>query len=649
MKDKATESGSSRSGTATATAKKAGVPLMTLGALGIVFGDIGTSPIYAFGEIFGSSHSIPVTEARVLGAASMVFWTLTLIVSIKYVIIVMRADNHGEGGIMALSSLAAGKKFRVAHAKSWILTAGILGAALFYGDGMITPAISVLSAVEGLELVDPSLTNWIVPIAVAILIGLFMVQRFGSHLIGKAFGPVMMVWFVTIGILGFFSITSAPEVIQAINPANAVNFFIGETWIAFLALGSVVLCVTGAEALYADMGQFGRGPIRISWFGIAVPALYLNYFGQAALVIRNPEAISNPFYLLVPEALQLAMVLLATVATVIASQAVISGAFSMTRQAIHLGYLPRLQVRHTSDATRGQVYIPAVNWTLMVCVIGLVVAFGNSSNLASAYGIAVTATFVVTTTLITVVAIKRWNVSKWIVFPAAAVFLIIDLAFFTSNLTKFGSGGWFPLLVAAIIFTLLSTWAVGSRMLGKSVASKAPPLEDFARKAEHDGTIATPGTNVFITQLESHTPPALVEQVNRLGSMSNSIILTVRTANEPRIEEARKVSVSQISPHFTRVTATQGFMEKVDLNHALELVNDLGVEVDPKTVNWVFFVPAIQTEHSRLMPWPGQVLFDFMNRLTPNPALYWKVPVQQTVQLGNLISLNDAKNFKPLS
>lgn len=637
-------SATAKSGTAV---KRTGLPLLTLGALGIVFGDIGTSPLYAFSEIFGSSHSIPVNESRVMGAASLVFWTLTLIVSIKYVLVVMRADNKGEGGIMALASLAAGPKFHIARAKNWILTAGILGAALFYGDGMITPAVSVLSAVEGLELVNPSLHRWVVPIAVVILLVLFMVQRFGTHVIGKAFGPVMLVWFVAIGLFGLFSIVHNPEVIQAINPIHAVNFFIGETWIAFLALGSVVLCVTGAEALYADMGQFGRKPIRISWFAIAVPALYLNYFGQAALVIRDPNSVDNSFYNLVPASMQLIMVILATVATVIASQAVISGAFSMTRQAIHLGYLPKLLIRHTSDTERGQVYIPAVNWALMVFVIGLVVAFRDSSNLSSAYGIAVTATFVVTTTLITVVAVKRWKLSLWIVIPMATVFLAVDLAFFTSNLTKFGHGGWFPILIAGLIFITLGTWAKGNRLLRHAVAAKNPPLQDFTRQVEAENLPTTPTTEVFITQFEVATPPALVEQVSKMGSVAgNSIILTIKTANQPWVAREDRLEVSQMTPHFTQVVVTYGFMDKVDVADDLTLMEELGVAADPKTTTWVFFVPAIKPSRSKLISRPQQVLFDYLTRLSPNPAFYWNTPRHQTVQLGNMIKLDDAKFYK---
>ncbi|MFZ1361899.1 MAG: KUP/HAK/KT family potassium transporter [Candidatus Nanopelagicales bacterium] len=628
------------------TIKKAGLPIMSLGALGVVFGDIGTSPLYAFEDIFRAPHAIPITEPRVLGAASLVFWTLTLIVSVKYVLVVMRADNDGEGGIMSLSSLAAGKRIRNKRNKTVILTAGILGAALFYGDGMITPAISVLSAVEGLEVVNPGFDQWVTPIALVIVIALFSVQRFGIHRIGRLFGPVMLLWFISIGILGLLSVISSPAVLTAINPAHAIDFFAGDTGIAFLALGSVVLCVTGAEALYADMGQFGRTPIRISWFAITVPALYLNYFGQAALVLRDPDAINNTFYLLVPAALQIVMVILATVATVIASQSMISGVFSMTRQAIHLGYLPPLKIRHTSDSERGQVYIPAVNWGLLVCVVGLIVAFKSSANLSSAYGIAVTGTFVVTTVLITIVAIKRWKLNKFIAFPLAAIFLFVDITFFTSSLTKFDHGGWFPLAVGAIIFIILTTWAVGSKLQRRAISAKTPLLKKFAKKYDLDYISTSPGTAVYITTLERHAPPALIEYMRGFNSIAeNTIILSMVTTNEPWVDERDRISITSIGPHVSQVTVTNGYMDIIDLNRAIELTNEKGLDIAANKVTWVLFVPTIKPTKSHLMSRPAQVLFDLMVRLTPNPAFYWNVPPEQTLQLGNVINLNDAQIY----
>lgn len=624
----------------------AGVPLLSLGALGVVFGDIGTSPLYAFEDIFRAPHPIPAIEPRVLGAASLVFWTLTLIVSLKYVVVVMRADNKGEGGIMSLASLAAGKRIRSPRRKTLILTVGILGAALFYGDGMITPAISVLSAVEGLGVINPGLESWVVPIAVLILVALFSAQRFGIHRIGRAFGPVMLIWFVTIGILGLVSIVASPGVLRAINPVYAVDFFIGDTWIAFLALGSVVLCVTGAEALYADMGQFGRLPIRLSWFAVTVPALYLNYFGQAALVLREPEAVENPFFMLVPGALQIAMVILATAATVIASQSMISGVFSMTRQAVHLGYLPPLKIVHTSHSSRGQVYIPAVNWGLLICVIGLVVAFKSSANLSSAYGIAVTGTFVVTTSLIAIVALKRWKLSKMIVLPIAVVFLLIDLSFFVLSLTKFNHGGWFPLVVGAIVFVILSTWAVGSRLQRRAISAKTPLIKKLKKSRKYSEVSVSPGTAVYITTLERHAPPALIEHMRAFNSIADTnIILSMVTTNEPWVDESERITVEKITDHITQVWVTNGYMDSVDLNRAIELTSQFGIKIDPKTVAWILYVPTVKPSPSKLMSKPRQVLYDFMLRLTPNPAFYWKVPPEQTIQLGGVINLNDAQIY----
>lgn len=626
--------------------KKAGLPLMSLGALGVVFGDIGTSPLYAFQDIFREPHAIALDETRILGAASLVFWTLTLIVSVKYVLIVMRADNDGEGGIMSLSSLAAGKRIHNPRNKTMILTAGILGASLFYGDGMITPAISVLSAVEGLEVINPGFEKWVVPISVLIVVALFSLQRFGIHKIGRLFGPVMLLWFFTIGTFGLLSVIGSPAVLSAINPVHAVDFFIGQTWIAFLALGSVVLCVTGAEALYADMGQFGRTPIRVSWFAIVVVALYLNYFGQAALILRQPDANENTFFLLVPESLQIAMIVLATAATVIASQSMITGAFSMTKQAIQLGYLPRLKVRHTSDSERGQVYIPAVNWGLLVCVVGLILAFRSSGNLSAAYGIAVTGTFCVTTSLITVVALKRWKLNKFIVIPIAAVFFIGDFSFFISSLTKFTHGGWFPLAMGSVIFTILTTWAVGMRLERRAISARTPLLKKFSKSCDIDNLTITPGTAVYITSLERHAPPALIEYIEGFHSLvDQTIILSMVTTNEPWVADKDRIAIEPIAPHITQVTVTNGYMDPVDLDHAMELTNEKGLAVDPRKVTWVMFVPTIKPVRSHLMSRPAQVLFDFMLRLSPNPAFYWNVPQKQTLQLGNVINLNDAQLY----
>ena len=621
--------------------------ILALGALGVVFGDIGTSPLYAFQEIFDGVHDIPAVEHRVYGAASMVFWTLTLIVSVKYVLIVMRADNDGEGGIMALASLAVSK---VKHRRKLIMSLGILGAALFYGDGMITPAVSVLSAVEGLEIVDSGLTQWVVPIAVVILIGLFMVQRHGTGKMGAAFGPVMLVWFIAIAVLGLTSLVQTPEIIAAVNPTYAVGFFAGEPVLAFLALGSVVLCVTGAEALYADMGQFGRGPIRFSWFVIAVPALYLNYFGQAALVVRQPTAATNPFYLMVPDAVQLPMVILATLATVIASQAVISGAFSMTRQAIQLDYLPRLLVRHTSSHERGQVYVPAVNWMLMIAVAILVISFQDSSKLASAYGIAVTGTFVITTCLITVVALNYWKVKPVYVWPVFAIFFIIDSAFFLANLTKFADGGWFPLAVALIVFSVLMTWRRGRFLMQHKMSKLGPPLADFIPELEANKDIVrVSGSRVYLANNLDVTPFALVQQTRLLKTAADQIVLLqFVTATTPRVDPDKRLIVRRPYKDVTQVAVHLGFMERVKAVDVMDAIAAEGVPIVPSECVYVVHQVTIEPSKDAAMWMRRQLLYAFMQRVALNPSVYLRLPIDRVLGVWTVIKLGDGKDDEVL-
>ena len=621
--------------------------ILALGALGVVFGDIGTSPLYAFQEIFDGVHDIPAVEHRVYGAASMVFWTLTLIVSVKYVLIVMRADNDGEGGIMALASLAVSK---VKHRRKLIMSLGILGAALFYGDGMITPAVSVLSAVEGLEIVDSGLTQWVVPIAVVILIGLFMVQRHGTGKMGAAFGPVMLVWFIAIAVLGLTSLVQTPEIIAAVNPTYAVGFFAGEPVLAFLALGSVVLCVTGAEALYADMGQFGRGPIRFSWFVIAVPALYLNYFGQAALVVRQPTAATNPFYLMVPDAVQLPMVILATLATVIASQAVISGAFSMTRQAIQLDYLPRLLVRHTSSHERGQVYVPAVNWMLMIAVAILVISFQDSSKLASAYGIAVTGTFVITTCLITVVALNYWKVKPVYVWPVFAIFFIIDSAFFLANLTKFADGGWFPLAVAFIVFSVLMTWRRGRFLMQHKMSKLGPPLADFIPELEANKDIVrVSGSRVYLANNLDVTPFALVQQTRLLKTAADQIVLLqFVTATTPRVDPDKRLIVRRPYKDVTQVAVHLGFMERVKAVDVMDAIAAEGVPIVPSECVYVVHQVTIEPSKDAAMWMRRQLLYAFMQRVALNPSVYLRLPIDRVLGVWTVIKLGDGKDDEVL-
>lgn len=618
--------------------------LLCVGALGVVFGDIGTSPLYAFQEIFDGAHEIPAIDSRVIGAASMVFWTLTLIVSIKYVLIVMRADNNGEGGIMALASLASKVTVSKGPRRTLIIMGlGILGAALFYGDGMITPAVSVLSAVEGLEIVEPGLDTWVVPIACVILLGLFLVQRHGTARVGAAFGPVMFIWFICIALTGVFSIVQTPRIIEAINPVHMINFFSGEPMTAFLALGSVVLCVTGAEALYADMGQFGRSPIRISWFAIAVGALYLNYFGQAALVLRDASAVQNPFYLLVPDMLTLPMVILATLATVIASQAVISGAFSMTKQAIQLDYLPRIQVRHTSGFERGQVYVPGVNWALMVAVLLLIIFFQDSSNLASAYGIAVTGTFVITTCLITFVARHQWKISPFIVFPIFAIFLVIDLSFFIANLTKFADGGWFPLVVAWIIFSTLMTWRRGRALMINQLLKLGPPLKKFSKDLQTSDVERVAGTSVYLSMDSTTTPFALVQHARLLGVVPEHIvILHFKTADVPHVPVSERVHVVQELPGISQVMATCGFMERFDGRHVVALANEQGLDIDIEHCAFVVHQVSVEPSRKAKMWMPRQNLYAFMQRVALNPAIYMRLPSARLLGVWTVVRLAEA-------
>ncbi len=618
--------------------RKASSGLLALGALGVVFGDIGTSPLYAFSEIFAGAHDIEVVDERVLGALSLVFWTLTLIVSVKYVLIVMRADNEGEGGIMALASLATSAVRRHRSAVI-IMVFGVLGAALFYGDGIITPAVSVLSAVEGLEVAAPGLTSLVLPIALVLLVGLFLIQRFGTHRVGSIFGPVMVVWFVSIGVFGLMSVAQSPGVLVSVSPTYAIDFLVSDPAVAFLALGSVVLCVTGAEALYADMGQFGRRPIRVSWFAIAAPALYLNYLGQGALVLRNPQTVDNSFYLMVPTALQLPMVLLATAATLIASQAVISGAFSMTQQAIRLGFLPQLTVTHTSSQERGQVYVPFVNWALMIAVVGLVIGFQDSSRLASAYGIAVTGTFVITTCLIAVVARRRWRLPLWMVIPGFLVFLCIDGAFFLANLTKFDHGGWFPLVAASLIFSVLAIWRWGSLRLQRELTDFSVPMSDLREVVSAPGVMRTGDTTVFVT-VEEGLPYALIQQARLLHVVSSRIlILRMRTAEIPRVEPPEHLTALDLGDGVIDATLLAGFMERPNPAQAVADLAAAYPQLDPSTCLYAFDSAHIEVTRQPPARWLATEVFALMQRNATDMQRFYGLPVERVVELGRVVPL----------
>ena len=610
--------------------------LLAVGAIGVVFGDIGTSPLYAFSEIFTGAHTVPVVEARVLGALSLVFWTLTLVVSVKYVLIVMRADNQGEGGIMVLASLASNAVKRH-KASAGLMFLGLIGAALFYGDGLITPAVSVLSAVEGIGVAAPSLNNLVIPIAIVILFLFFAVQRFGTGKVGRVFGPIMIVWFLAIAVLGLVSVVQTPGVLRSINPVYAVSFFHNEPMLAFLALGSIVLCVTGAEALYADMGQFGRSPIRLSWFAIVAPALYLNYLGQGALVLRDASTVDDSFYLLVPHSLQIPMVIFATAATVIASQAVVSGAFSMTQQAIRLGYLPRMTVRHTSASEGGQVYVPAINWLLMIAVLGLILGFQDSSRLASAYGIAVTGTFVITGILVAILARHKWGLSLWIVIPAAVISLTIDGAFFIANLTKFVHGGWFPLAIAAVIVAMLSTWQWGRKRLFNRMEALESDIEDLPSLLASQSVVKTPGVAVYPT-VEDGIPIALSQRFALVHAINEvTVIVHLKTAETPHVDIASRLSVE--SGELIDVTATYGYMERPDLLDVVNRVHDTHPEVDPETCTFVFHTMNVEAGESNAIKRIPAEVFAIMQRNATDPQHYFGLPADRVLEFGRLIQI----------
>lgn len=614
--------------------------LLTVGAIGVVFGDIGTSPLYAFSEIFSGAHTIPVVEARVLGALSMVFWTLTLIVSVKYVLVVMRAGNQGEGGIMVLAGLASNAVTRHKVSAALMLL-GLVGAALFYGDGLITPAVSVLSAVEGIGVAAPRLNDLVIPIALIILFFFFAVQRFGTGKVGRVFGPIMVMWFLAIAALGVVSVAKTPEVLRSINPSHAVSFFQGEPMLAFLALGSIVLCVTGAEALYADMGQFGRRPIRLSWFVIVAPALYLNYLGQGALVLRDSSSIDNSFYLLVPNWLQVPMILFATIATVIASQAVVSGAFSMTHQAMRLGYLPRMTIRHTSSSEGGQVYVPVINWILMVAVLALILGFRDSSRLASAYGIAVTGTFVITGILVAILARRKWKLSLWIVLPLATVFLIIDGAFFVANLTKFTHGGWFPLLIAVVIVAILSTWQWGRNRLLNRMEALESTINDLPEFLRTNAIVRTPGVAVYPT-IEEGIPIALAQRLALLRSVNDvTVILHLQTTDTPYVAEEQRLLINRkkSGDGLIDVTAVYGFMERPDILDVINRLHREHTEVDSLACTFVFHTMNVEAGEPNLVRRIPSEIFAIMQRNATDPQHYFGLPAERVIEFGRLIKI----------
>lgn len=616
---------------------------LVVGAIGVVFGDIGTSPIYAFRETFVGPHQLALDTLHLLGVLSLIFWSMTIIVSLQYVTIMMRADNRGQGGTLALVALISGRISRKGY--GWVaVMLGVFATALFYGDSMITPAISVLSAVEGLTTVEARFQPFVIPIALVLLIGLFLIQRRGTARVGKLFAPVMLVYFSVLAVLGLIQIVQNPGVLVALNPWYAVQFFMTDKLLAFLALGSVVLAVTGAEALYADMGHFGRGALRIGWFGFVMPCLLLNYFGQAAMIMgmeaaAAAEAIHNPFFLMAPEAYRLPLVLLATCATVIASQAVITGAFSVTHQAIQLGYVPRLSILHTSETEHGQIYIPFVNWVLMVAVILLVLTFQNSSNLASAYGIAVTGAMLIDTCLMAVLFIAVWRWKMWIVIPAAAVFFVVDGAFFGANFSKVPDGGWFPLLVGAIAFTFLTTWARGRKLMRDRMSEVALPIEIFAKSALNSA-IRVPGTAIFMASTRAGVPSALLHNIKHNKVLHERVvILTVEIAEEPYVDPECRTEFDDLGDGFYRMVLRYGFMEETDVPAALKAVRRCGGEFDMMQTS--FFLSRqtlLPSKNPSMMIWREKI-FAWMLRNAATAMEFFRLPTNRVVELGSQVEI----------
>jgi KUP system potassium uptake protein len=613
------------------------LPTLAVGAIGVVFGDIGTSPLYALKESFIGHHPLTVDRAHIFGVLSLIFWTMMLVVTVKYVFVILRADNKGEGGSLALLALI-NRKLGQNRWSAGIAMLGVIATALFYGDAIITPAISVLSAVEGLTIVQEGLTPLVLPIAIVILIGLFAIQARGTASVGKLFGPVMLVYFAVLAVLGLVGIARAPEILWALNPWYALDFFLIDPRLAFLALGSVVLAVTGAEALYADMGHFGRKAISISWLYAAFPCLMLNYLGQSALLLHNPAAVENPFFLMAPDWARLPLVILATVATVIASQAVISGAFSVTQQAVQLGFLPRLKILHTSARAVGQIYVPLVNWGLLVLVILLALGFKSSGNLAAAYGIAVTGTMFITACMLGVLTFAVWKWPPVVAGIVTGAFLLIDGLYFASNVTKIPDGGWFPLLVAAIAFTLLTTWATGRRLVRERLHEGAIPVEMFIQSAGQSVQRVS-GTAVFLASRTDDIPPSLLHNLKHNRVLHERVVvLTVAIEQVPHVNGPR-ATVTDLGQGFYRIVLRYGFMEEIDIPEELAKVTNAGAPF--KTMDTSYFLARqtlIASRRPGMAIW-REKLFAWMVRNAESAMEFFKLPTNRVVELGSQLEI----------
>lgn len=623
------------------TAKKAALPAITLAALGVVFGDIGTSPLYALRQCFLTAH-IAISEATVLGILSLIFWCMMLTISFKYVTVIMRADNNGEGGIMSLLALNLRSTRIAENKKIYLIALGFIGASLFFGDGIITPAISVLSAIEGLSIATPMFNQWLMPLAIGILAGLFLVQRHGTGMMGKFFGPVTLVWFLAIGIAGIASIAETPFVLSMMSPHWAFNFVYHQPYVAFLTMGAVILTMTGGEALYADMGHFGRMPIKLAWFIIVLPCLLLNYAGQGALLLRDPAAIANPFYMLIPEWALYPMIALATAAAVIASQAVITGVFSMANQAIQLRYLPRLTVHHTSDVEQGQIYVPFINWVLFISVLVLIILFKSSEHLASAYGVAVTMTMLCGTILISVLAYGFWRWPIWKVALFAVPFLLIDLVFVASTSLKIAAGGWVPILIGAVMFTVLMTWKDGRAIVLKRMERDALPIDLFIKSVSlSDETIFVPGDAIFLTGTPNIVPHAMLHNIKHNKVLhERNIMITVLTRDVPYVPSIERVRVEKMEERFYRIFVYYGFKDQPNIPSALQLAYDqLGFELDMMHIS--FFISRdrlIHTVGDGMAPW-REKLFISMQRNTSAVSDFYQIPPNRVVEMGSQIEI----------
>ncbi len=610
---------------------------LALLAFGIVYGDIGTSPLYAIRECFHGLHRVAPSHANVLGVLSLIFWSLIIVVTLKYHVYVLRFDNRGEGGILALMGLVRGARAKRPRLRTALVVLGVFGASLLYGDGMITPAISVLSAIEGLEVATPFFKPYVLPITVAVLILLFLFQRRGTAGVGSVFGPVVLLWFASIAVLGVRGILWEPSVLSAMNPQHAVRFFAANGVHAFLVLGAVFLATTGGEALYADLGHFGERPIQIDWFSVVGPSLLLNYFGQGALLIRNPLAAHNPFYLLAPKWALYPLVVLATMATVIASQAIISGVFSLTRQGIQLGYLPRLEVVHTSGTAMGQIYIPAVNRAIMVATIALVLGFRTSTNLAAAYGVAVSTTMVITTILAYFVSRDLLGWSRLTASTVTAAFLVVDVSFFGANMFKVADGGWFPLVIAAVVFTLMTTWRRGLQILNQRVRERSLTSERFVESLRTHEPVRVPGTAVFLSSISGHVPDSLLHSLKHYKVLHEQVlILTVVTDEVSRVDELRRVSVEALGEGLFRVVGRYGYMEQVDVPALLESVKDERLRrIDPMDTTYILGVHRlIVTKRPSGMAMWREKVFAWMLRNASSASNFFGLPPNRVVELG---------------